>query len=218
MDDEAFSRAAYLMNFTRLTTSGGSHYHEWNLCTNSLDTYCPKFISENINLCLHFLLFFNYEMVKVFEILSHIRWGPGDHFTIYFSIVIQIRWKFHSALIQVIVKWWLWNIAHSTTTVLSCHVQNSVAIWYHYMELHSSQFSIELELRQKIAREFNLAPQWPMTSVHYTDVIMGAMAYQITSVLIVYSAVCSSTNQRKHHSSASLALHSMTSSVAMTLT
>ena len=34
---------------------------------------------------------------------------------------------------------------------------------------------------------------------------MGAMAYQITSLTIVYSTVYSGTDQRKHQSSASLA-------------
>ena len=40
---------------------------------------------------------------------------------------------------------------------------------------------------------------------HYSDVIMGAMASQITGVSIVYSTVCSDANQRKHQSSTSLA-------------
>ena len=40
---------------------------------------------------------------------------------------------------------------------------------------------------------------------HYCDVIMGAIAYQITSLTIVYSTVYSDANQRKHQSSASLA-------------
>ena len=40
---------------------------------------------------------------------------------------------------------------------------------------------------------------------HYRNVIMGAMASQITSFTIVYSTVCSVTDQRKHQSSASLA-------------
>ena len=40
---------------------------------------------------------------------------------------------------------------------------------------------------------------------HYDDVIMGAMASQITSLTIVYSTVYSSTDQSKHQSSASLA-------------
>ena len=45
----------------------------------------------------------------------------------------------------------------------------------------------------------NQAPQ------HYGDVIMGAIASQITSLTIVYSTVYSDADQRKHQSSASLA-------------
>ena len=41
--------------------------------------------------------------------------------------------------------------------------------------------------------------------VHYSDVIMGTMASQITSLTIVYSTVLSDADQRKHQSSASLA-------------
>ena len=40
---------------------------------------------------------------------------------------------------------------------------------------------------------------------HYGDIIMGAIASQITSLTIVYSAVYWDTDQRKHKSSASLA-------------
>ena len=40
---------------------------------------------------------------------------------------------------------------------------------------------------------------------HCIDVIMGPMASQITSLTIVYSAVYSGEDQRKHQSSASLA-------------
>ena len=40
--------------------------------------------------------------------------------------------------------------------------------------------------------------------IHYVDVIMSAMATQITSITIVYSAVYSGVDQRKHQSSASL--------------
>ena len=39
---------------------------------------------------------------------------------------------------------------------------------------------------------------------HYSDVIMSAMASQITGISIVYSTVCSGADQRKHQSSASL--------------
>ena len=41
--------------------------------------------------------------------------------------------------------------------------------------------------------------------MHYGDVIMGAIAPQITSLTIVYSTVYSDADQRKHQSTASLA-------------
>ena len=40
---------------------------------------------------------------------------------------------------------------------------------------------------------------------HYNDVIMTTIAYQITSLTVVYSTVYSDANQRKHQSSTSLA-------------
>ena len=40
---------------------------------------------------------------------------------------------------------------------------------------------------------------------HYCDVIMGVMASQITSLVIIYSIVHAGAGQRKHQSSASLA-------------
>ena len=43
------------------------------------------------------------------------------------------------------------------------------------------------------------------SSIHYGDVIMGAIASQITSLTIVYSTVYSDADQSKHQSSASLA-------------
>ena len=45
--------------------------------------------------------------------------------------------------------------------------------------------------------------KWLVT--HYNDLIMGAIASQITSLTIVYSIVHSDVDQRKHQSSASLA-------------
>ena len=44
-----------------------------------------------------------------------------------------------------------------------------------------------------------------MATYHYTDVIMGAMAYQITSLTIVYSTVYSGADRRKHQGCAPLA-------------
>ena len=42
--------------------------------------------------------------------------------------VIQIRWKFNFALIQVVNQWLLWNFAHGMTALLLWHVQNVLAI------------------------------------------------------------------------------------------
>ena len=51
-----------------------------------------------------------------------------------------------------------------------------------------------------------LSMQIPISHiVHYSDVIMGAMPSQIIWITIVYSTVCSSPDQRKFQSSASLA-------------
>ena len=48
--------------------------------------------------------------------------------------------------------------------------------------------------------------QWVhITSSHYDDIIMSAIASQITSLAMVYSTVYSDADQRKHQSSASLA-------------
>ena len=44
-----------------------------------------------------------------------------------------------------------------------------------------------------------------MARTHYSDVIMGVMASQITCLMIVYSTVYSGTDQRKHQISTSLA-------------
>ena len=50
----------------------------------------------------------------------------------------------------------------------------------------------------------NILP-WNMVNFHYNDVIIGAMASQITSLTIVFSAVYLDTDHRKYQSSASLA-------------
>ena len=67
-------------------------------------------------------------------------------------------------------------------------------------------------LRQKfsaLSKKLTISALYPyifiFTSGHYTDVIMGAIASQITSLTIVYSTVYSGADQRKHQSSASLA-------------
>ena len=56
---------------------------------------------------------------------------------------------------------------------------------------------------------WNVKETWlwmnPRLNLHYGDVIMGAIAYQITRLTIVYSTVYSDADQKKHQGSASLA-------------
>ena len=55
-------------------------------------------------------------------------------------------------------------------------------------------------------KSFHIMASWhESTPGHYNDVIMSAMASQITSLTIVYSTVYSGAYQRKHQSSALLA-------------
>ena len=58
-------------------------------------------------------------------------------------------------------------------------------------------------LRSQFCTQYTGNNAWD-GAMHYTDVITGAMASQITSLTIVYSTVYSGADQRKHQSSASL--------------
>ena len=71
---------------------------------------------------------------------------------------------------------------------------------------------MEQNLGQRQLMEFILSISWwfcngtlPTALDHYSGVIMGAIASQITSLTIVHSTVYSDADQRKHQSSASLA-------------
>ena len=66
----------------------------------------------------------------------------------------------------------------------------------------SSASELTLQTTDKMTTN---TPQCIITRQHYTDIIMSLMASQITSLTIVYSPVCSGTDQRKRQSSASLA-------------
>ena len=61
------------------------------------------------------------------------------------------------------------------------------------------------------ARKYSFVEtEWPMYAsvnevIHYNNVMMDAMASQITSLSIIYSIVYSGSDQRKHQSSTSLA-------------
>ena len=70
--------------------------------------------------------------------------------------------------------------------------------------LHRGELSVNLSIE---AYFLLFVRDWILCifSYHYNDVIMSAMASQITSLTVVFSAVYSGADQRKHQRSASLA-------------
>ena len=126
-------------------------------------------------------------------------------------------WPLRETILLLIIIW-----TNSEKCILKWHLQNVVS--YIEQEVHSSYFIINniclfpnryerfdakfrgvcLLIRRLIG--YWNGPQAVIAlDIHYSDVIMCAMAHQITSLTIVYSNVYSGTDQRKHQISASLA-------------
>ena len=68
-----------------------------------------------------------------------------------------------------------------------------------FYPFHQFKIGLEWHVERRLPRSLD-----HYSAPHYSDVIMRAMASQITGVLIVYSTVCSGADQRKHQSSTSL--------------
>ena len=73
-----------------------------------------------------------------------------------------------------------------------------ILVGYHLNRLYSGWQEIGLQIVECI----QVIEYWHK---HYNDVVMSAMASEITGLTIVYSTVYSGADQRKHQSSASLA-------------
>ena len=52
----------------------------------------------------------------------------GAHFTNNFSITIQMWWKFHFALIQILIKWLLQYLALGTTAGTKWHIDIAILL------------------------------------------------------------------------------------------
>ena len=81
---------------------------------------------------------------------------------------------------------------------------------FHYRVLQKINAMGQENVLEKRSSEINTymiitRAQTTLNRFHYNDVIMSAMASQITSLTIVYPPVYSHANQRKHQSSMSLA-------------
>ena len=96
---------------------------------------------------------------------------------------------------------WSWYCS----TAVTSHEHHSVSDHWPFKCLLISLFRLPSKKHQT-STLLTLCDQWLVDSFHhYNDVIMGTIASQITSLMIVYSTVYSDANQRKHQSSASLA-------------
>ena len=93
------------------------------------------------------------------------------------------------------IKSWLLMVWHplgarASATTLEAH--NNGHSFYHIRQI-------------TIGSDNELVCSGSTHHLHYSNVIMGTVASQITTVSIVYSTVCSGADQRKHQSSSSLA-------------
>ena len=85
--------------------------------------------------------------------------------------------------------------------VLAILLHTRVPVFKEVFQVPASFICSEISLKTQI--EFQVSRK--RYDLHYSEVIMGAMASQITGLTMVYSAFYSGEDQRKHQSSASLA-------------
>ena len=91
--------------------------------------------------------------------------------------------------------------------LISCTCVRPVTILTMCVSFVSVHFTLvrACGLKSDSIKTWKLEHYCPSSNEHYSDVIMGAMAYQTTGVSIVNLTVCSGVDQRKYQSSASLA-------------
>ena len=102
-----------------------------------------------------------------------------------------------------ISRWWrqTWDTPPYLTVVNQSEARISTEHGIkHYTELNTTEWQL------KLCSDYELCGQLGVFfGLHYNNVIMGAIACQITSLTIVYSTDYSDADKRKHQSSASLA-------------
>ena len=97
---------------------------------------------------------------------------------------------------QWLVVWW-----YQAIYLIQCWFIINGVLW-HSHERTISKTWLKTSLWRLISLDITHLKL--LSTFHYNDVIMDAIASQITSLTIVYSTVYSDTDQRKHQSSASL--------------
>ena len=136
-------------------------------------------------------------------------WGRQDPggpmlapWTLLSGVPLIAHFKQH--IYQRLIKTLIQHLFYKSVAIYPFKRFTGCLIWYELARYWSSR---QVKL---IVTDVPAAKQTPdhQRSSHYNDVIMSTIASQITSLTIVYSTVYSGADQRKHQSSASLALNS----------
>ena len=147
-----------------------------------------------------------FKMLFVFvadNLLNEIR--PVRSHTLW-DLVGNCRTGHGDALIKAFLKAFGGNVFQAFSKIIEG--KNFVSTFYWvwlriFMFLLTSIYRLSQITRILTCKLIRPWEMWLLS--HYNDVIMSAMASQITSLTIVYSTVHSGADQRKHQSSASLA-------------
>ena len=109
---------------------------------------------------------------------------------------IEVTMLLHTPTLHMISFLLLCQLCTFITNVI--HVSTPLpTYWSTFYQHFHLVFIVDINVKSKVSL---------ISVLHYGDVIMGAIASQITCVTTVYPTVYSSAGQRKHQSSASLAL------------
>ena len=123
----------------------------------------------------------------------------------YFNTVSLVTYRRQGIVPDCILwpKHWpgidLWAFTKGTTSISS--TQTNSINW----TVRPSALFRKPTSNQIVVGHFLNVLNWAKSVSHYNDAIMSAMTSQITTLTIVYSTVYSGADQRKHHSSASMA-------------
>ena len=94
--------------------------HRWTqMTTEDVDSLFHFDIAVHMDVHLTCELMTSPNVIKVIQISQMTDSCVPAHFRKWFSIVIQVRWTFHSAATQVVMKWSLLSFARGTIVMLS---------------------------------------------------------------------------------------------------
>ena len=92
---------------------------------------------------------------------------------------------------------WVYYVVFVCQSWGPLHLHNSILVWA--LLSHHQQHTLYYNWSNaKFHMQCIPIIMWTVCILHYNDIIMGTIAYQITSLTIVYSTFYSDADQRKH--------------------